>query len=154
MSRSNFVDRGGLWVLSQSVLMLGVVVGAVLFKGNVSKPGLAVGVALCASGAFFGIAGVAVLKGSRTAFPKPRDGSRLIRDGIYSRVRHPLYTSVLLLSVGWALCWGSWPAFSLAVLMVPFFHCKANVEERWLRQKFPEYDAYSRRVPRFIPWVY
>ena len=69
-------------------------------------------------------------------------------------MRHPLYTSVVLVCVGWALTWGSLVALLLALVMLPFFYAKANVEEGWLRQKFPEYNAYERRVRRFVPGVF
>jgi protein-S-isoprenylcysteine O-methyltransferase Ste14 len=154
-ANSAFVERGGLWVLSQSVLMIGVILLAVVFPGMRAQLAqrLAGGL-LIAVGAFFGLAGVAALKGNRTAFPKPREHSRFIQDGIYAYVRHPLYTSVILVCAGWALAWGSVVALLPALLMVPFFYAKANVEESWLRQKFPEYNAYERRVRRFIPGVF
>jgi protein-S-isoprenylcysteine O-methyltransferase Ste14 len=31
---------------------------------------------------------------------------------------------------------------------------KSRREERWLREKFPEYAAYQRRVRRLIPFLY
>ena len=152
---SSFLERGGLWVVSQSVLMAGVVVLAIGYPGELSSRSvMAIGFALLAIGAFFGLAGVAALKGNRTAFPKPREQSNLIQRGIYAHVRHPLYTSVILVSVGWALVWRSWVALALGLIMLPFFHAKTKVEERWLRDKFPEYERYQQRVRRFIPWVY
>jgi len=103
-------------------------------------------------GAFFGLAGALALKGNRTAFPRPRANSRLIREGIYSRVRHPLYTSVMLVSAGWAIAWNSPAAVAVTLAMVPFFYAKARLEESWLAEKFPDYQDYAKRVPRFIPW--
>lgn len=47
-----------------------------------------------------------------------------------------------------------WPALLVAAMLIPFFHAKARREERWLREKFPEYAEYERRVRRFIPWIY
>jgi protein-S-isoprenylcysteine O-methyltransferase Ste14 len=38
--------------------------------------------------------------------------------------------------------------------LAPLFDAKARREERWLRQKFPEYAGYERRVWRFVPWIY
>jgi protein-S-isoprenylcysteine O-methyltransferase Ste14 len=111
------------------------------------------GVGLLAVGGFFGVAGVRVLGENRTPFPRPKDGSVLIQHGIYARVRHPLYTSVMLVSLGWALGWQSWPAVAVAVAQVPFFLAKARREEHWLCQKFPGYAEYARQVPRFVPGV-
>jgi len=80
--------------------------------------------------------------------------SQLVQHGIYAVIRHPLYTSVISVSLGWALVWQSWPAILVAAALIPFFHAKAHHEERWLREKFPEYADYERRVRRFIPWLY
>jgi protein-S-isoprenylcysteine O-methyltransferase Ste14 len=102
-------------------------------------------------GGYFGIAGVFVLGKNRTPFPQPRAGSELVQHGIYARVRHPLYTSVMLASLGWALIWQSVAAFVAALTLIPFFLAKARREERWLREQFPGYADYERRVPRFVP---
>ena len=155
LASTEFRERGGLWVVSQSVLMIAVVGFAPAYSGGLRLPGLrAAGFILIALGAFFGLAGVWALKGNRTAFPKPREGSKLIQHGIYSRVRHPLYTSVVLVSLGWALVWQSGIALLLATSMAPFFHAKTRVEERCLRERFPEYAEYERRVCRFLPFLF
>ena len=109
----------------------------------------------CGLGAVFGLAGVTALRGNRTAFPKPKDGSELIQSGVYAWVRHPLYSSVLLVSLGWALAWQSAIALVLALSMGPFFYAKAKLEERWLRARFSEYAEYESRVCcRFLPFIF
>ncbi len=52
------------------------------------------------------------------------------------------------------MVWQSWPAFLAAAMLIPFFHAKARHEERRLREKFPDYAEYERRVRRFIPRIY
>ena len=154
-ANSRFIERGGLWVLSQSMLMIALIVLAVMFHSEKVVLALRLaGTLLITIGAFFGVAGVAALKDNRTAFPKPRNHSRLIQHGIYAYVRHPLYTSVIMVSAGWASVWASSIAVVLALAMVPFFYAKARVEENWLREKFPDYRAYERRVCRFVPWLF
>ena len=109
------------------------------------------GAGLLVAGAVFGLAGLAALGRGTTPLPKPADGARLVQSGIYAWVRHPLYTSVMLASLGWALVWQSGPAFTAALMQIPFFHAKARREERWLRERFPDFAGYERRVPRFLP---
>ena len=94
---------------------------------------------------------VIVLGRNRTPYPQPREGSELVQHGVYAQVRHPLYTSVILASLRWSLIWQSWPAFIAALVLIPFFHAKARREELWLREQFPGYADYERRVPRFVP---
>jgi len=149
---SSFAARGGWWVVAQSFLMLASVGLAVLFPGDWTRtPLMAAGGVLFVIGGYFGIAGVLVLGRNRTPFPQPRAGSQLVQHGIYSRVRHPLYTSVMVAALGWALIWQSAAAFAAALTLIPFFHAKARREERWLNQTFSAYADYARRVPRFLP---
>lgn len=151
-SSNTFAARGGWWVVGQSLLMLATVMLAAMFPGNWTNLAIIVaGSVLFAIGGYFGIAGVIVLGKNRTPFPQPREGSKLIKHGIYSRVRHPLYTSVMLASLGWALIWQSTAAFCAAFTLLPFFYAKTRQEERWLRNLFPGYADYARRVPRFLP---
>lgn len=105
-------------------------------------------------GAIFGISGAFILGRSRTIFPEPLPGSRLIRHGIYGIVRHPLYSSVILLSLAWALWWRSIPGLVPALMTVGFLDAKARHEERLLSLKFPDYEGYARRVKRLLPWIY
>lgn len=148
----NFLNRGGGWVIVQSILMTAVIVLAVRFPGDGTQlPVIAIGAGLFIIGGYFGIAGVIVLGKNRTPFPQPREDSELVQHGIYARVRHPLYTSVMLASLGWALLWQSVVAGVAALALIPFFLAKARREEHWLREQFPGYADYERRVPRFVP---
>lgn len=149
---NTFASRGGIWVVAQSLLMLTVIGLGVLFQGDWTRISvIASGGVLFVVGGYFGIAGVVVLGRNRTPFPQPRVGSELIQHGIYARLRHPLYTSVMLVSLGWALIWQSAAAFIAALILIPFFYAKAIQEERWLHQTFSGYADYARRVPRFLP---
>lgn len=151
-SENGFLSRGGAWVIGQSILMTAVIALGVTFHGNWTRLAvIAAGAGLFLIGGWFGIAGVFALGRNRTPFPKPREDSELVQRGIYAKVRHPLYTSVMLASIGWALIWQSGPALLAASILIPFFHAKARREERWLRKQFPDYVDYERRVPRFIP---
>jgi len=151
-ARSNKSPQGSAWVAVQFVIMFALLGAAPLWRGQwPGKAAPAIGAALVLAGAWLGIAGVRVLGLNRTPFPEPKPGSQLITTGIYARVRHPLYASVIALGFGWALLWRSEPALALAVAQAVFFHAKARFEERRLRERFAEYDGYARRVPRFLP---
>jgi protein-S-isoprenylcysteine O-methyltransferase Ste14 len=137
------------------ILMAGVVGAGFLWHGEWRWLPLAV------AGWFFMVcAGLISLIGAwqlgrhLTPFPDPRSGSQLVRTGVYGIVRHPLYCSVTLAAVGWALLQSSLPALAAAFLLAAYFDLKARYEERLLRQHFPEYTAYAARVRRLIPWIY
>ena len=152
---SKFIQRGGLWVAGQSVLLFAVVILGVVFHGDGKN------LLVMASGAGFfvvalgcGFAGTVALGRNLTPFPKPSTHTQLVQGGIYGLMRHPLYTAVFCASTGWALVWQSWPALLATLAIAPFFDAKARREECWLRQQFPEYASYEQRVRRFIPWIY
>ena len=151
----HFVQRGGLWVLGQAVL-LAAVLAATLFWHNSELGPLAriAGIVLLVVGACCGLAGTVSLGQNLTPFPKPNQETKLVETGLYGFIRHPLYTAVFCGAVGWALVWQSLPSLWPALLLGPFFDAKARVEERFLRELFPEYAAYQQRVRRFIPFLY
>ena len=152
---SEFLQRGGLWVLGQGMLLGAVIAGGILCRNQWQSLALPLcGAFLLLVSAGFGWAGTISLGRNLTPFPKPSASSRLVQTGIYGLIRHPLYTAVFCGSVGWALVWRSWPALLAALALAPLFDAKARVEERWLRQQVPEYAGYEQRVRRFVPWIY
>jgi protein-S-isoprenylcysteine O-methyltransferase Ste14 len=151
----SFFKKGGGWVLAQFSIMAAWLVLTPIGHTVTSSPWLWIpAISLIGSGAAAGIAGTLVLGRNRTPFPKPRTDSHLVQTGIYALVRHPLYASLIALSLGWASLWGSGLGAALAVVQALFLDAKAQREERWLHQQFPEYAVYAAKVKRFIPWVY
>ena len=78
----------------------------------------------------------------------------LATSGPYAYTRNPLYLGSLLIGVGFAVAARSW--WVGVVLVVMFFAIYLPVirgEEAYLRQNFPEFEEYSRRVPRMFPKV-
>lgn len=150
---SRFFQRGGVWVLMQSVLLAAVILLAAFYRRDGFHP-LAViaGAALLIIAAGVALAGALALGKNLTPFPKPGGQAQLVRHGIYAVIRHPLYASVIAGAIGWALVWQSWPALLVAVFLIPFFLAKARREERWMSDKFPEYADYKRQVRGFVPW--
>jgi protein-S-isoprenylcysteine O-methyltransferase Ste14 len=152
---ATFRERGGAWVIAQSILLVGLVVIGVVFRGQFHSSILFVfGAILFFAAAVTGILGLMHLGRNLTPFPKPMEQTRLVQHGIYGWVRHPLYTSLILGAFGWGLLWQSWAALAGALAVAVFFNAKAVREEQYLRAQFPDYDDYARRVRRLIPGVY
>ena len=82
-------------------------------------------------------------------------GQTLVDTGLYSRVRHPMYTGILLWLAGLAL-WLESTAAAIGVLaLVPFFLGRILAEERFLRDTLEGYGDYTNRVRhRLIPFVW
>ncbi len=144
--------RGEWWVVAQVALLAAVGVLPPAGPKVVSAPAAAVSVALI--GAIMLVAGAVGLGSSLSILPFPREGARIVRHGVYRWVRHPMYGGVILLTVGWAVHRGDLLHVVLAVGIGLFFAAKASREERYLQDRFPDYEGYRSRTWRFVPWVY
>lgn len=113
-----------------------------------------VGLGLLVVGAAVGASAVTALGRNLTPFPVPRRGAVLVTSGPYARVRHPIYSAVMLLALGWAAGTGSGLTWAGAAVLGLLFDAKARFEERALGRAFPAYAAYVRRTKRFLPFVY
>ena len=83
-----------------------------------------------------------------------RKNEALATSGPYAYTRNPLYLGSLLIGIGFALASRSW--WVGVVLVAMFFAIYVPVirdEEKFLRQRFPEFEEYARRVPRMLPRV-
>ncbi len=146
--------RGEGWVVLQGVLFVVILLAPrmppLTFPGWLQGLGLL----LLVSGGSFGVWAIRALGKSLTAFPKPIEGGALVTVGPYRYVRHPIYTGLILGTLGWALLRANLLGVGLALALFMFFDLKSRQEERWLVQAYGGYDAYRRRVRKLIPWVY
>ncbi len=72
--------------------------------------------------------------------------------GIYTRVRHPQYTCLIVSSAGMLLLWPRYLVLISFVTMLFAYYFLARVEERECSARFGAgYDAYLRRTPMFLP---
>jgi protein-S-isoprenylcysteine O-methyltransferase Ste14 len=77
---------------------------------------------------------------------------RLVVDGIFAHARHPLYCGNFMLLLGLMMIWNSPLGYAVTALLAFGLFSMACAEEAFLRGKFGrEYEAYSARVPRFVP---
>lgn len=82
-------------------------------------------------------------------------GQRVISDGPYAIVRHPMYSGALLLILGTPLLLGSWWGLALAPALILLFAVRAVMEERTLMAELPGYADYAARVRhRLVPFVW
>jgi hypothetical protein len=79
----------------------------------------------------------------------------LVSTGPYSWVRHPQYTSGMVMLIGWFLVWGALYTLGLIPLIGGIIYTQALIEEKYiLEKKFGrEYVEYSERVGMLIPRV-
>ena len=85
-----------------------------------------------------------------------RHEHRLITQGVYRAIRHPMYSALALYSVGQALVIPNWVAgFTYAIAMAILIALRVGAEEKMMAEQFgDQYVAYSARTKRFVPGVW
>lgn len=89
-----------------------------------------------------------------TPLPYPREDGQLVKSGVYSIVRHPLYSGLIFAAFSWVVFQLSLSHLIGAAILCAFFDAKARREEAWLSEKYPEYSDYQQKVKKLIPGVY
>lgn len=153
-------QRGEWYLAVQAGLFLLLVFGPRTCRGVTSwnAPytwiGSVGGCALFLAGIFLATTGAFNLGKNLTPLPVPKDHSELIVSGAYRLVRHPIYSGIIFMAVGWGMWLNSWLTVGYALLLFVFFDIKSRYEERLLVGKFLEYSAYLKRVKKLVPFIY
>lgn len=83
-----------------------------------------------------------------------RKNEELATSGPYAYTRNPLYLGSLLIGIGFAFAARSWwIGIALVVMFFAIYLPVIRAEEAFLRANFPEFGAYSHRVPRLLPRI-
>ena len=117
-----------------------------------SRTGVAVVVALV--GVAFGFTAMAIFLRAKTTMNPVKVGttSMLVTHGVFRVTRNPMYVSLVLYLVAWAMYLSNW----LALLLVPAFalyinHFQIKPEERALSElSGQEYAYYKAKVRRWL----
>lgn len=150
VAAASSADRA--WVVAQSLFLIALGIAAPLWPGQWPRAvSISIGSAAFLFAAWTGISAVFRLGRNRTPFPAPRPGSTLVTTGIYARIRHPLYSAMMAMGLGWACFWSNGIALVLAAVFIVFLHTKAKFEEQLLSAHFEDYSSYADRVPRYFP---
>ena len=86
--------------------------------------------------------------------PDVPEGSNLVTEGPYKYVRHPMYSSLLLVTL--ALVLDHFSKFRLFIWIVLLFDLliKLSYEEELLSVHFTDYSFYKKRTKRLIPFLF
>jgi protein-S-isoprenylcysteine O-methyltransferase Ste14 len=90
------------------------------------------------------------------AHEKPADIVKIVNNGVFSKIRHPLYLSAIIINLGIALAFGIVITILIALLSIFHWIMTALKEEEFLLQKFGEdYRQYKKNVRwRFLPGIF
>ena len=89
---------------------------------------------------------------------KPKQGIEdttvLVKIGIYKYIRHPLYSSLILIAWGAFLKNMSWLSVILVIMATIFSIATAMVEEKENLGRFGDkYTSYMKSTKRFLPFI-
>ncbi len=86
--------------------------------------------------------------------PEPDTTTTLITSGPYAFIRHPLYTSLILLTFGLFVNYPVISHFLAFALLFIILNIKITYEEKLLLKNFPNYTKYQAVTHKLFPFVY
>ena len=79
----------------------------------------------------------------------------LVTDGPYRYIRHPIYTSVLLMMLGTFLYYGTYFILAMFIMMMITFLLRTKREEKIMIRLFgKKYENYMKKSKSMIPYVW
>lgn len=152
--RRPYAHRWYRWVVFECLLALVILQAEVWFTDPFSVLQLFSWIAL--TGSFLlAIHGFSLLRRLGAPDQDIEATTRLVREGAYRFIRHPLYASLLLFGFGVALKRLSLISIALLLILLLAVYATARVEEQANLERFgDEYQQYRQVTKRFIPFVW
>tara|TARA_Y100001978_G_scaffold45854_1_gene40877 strand:- start:1287 stop:1793 length:507 start_codon:yes stop_codon:yes gene_type:complete len=97
-------------------------------------------------GIIFLIFSIKELGNNLSPFPRPKKDGKFISKGIYKIFKHPMYYSLMIFSLGLFLINLSIYNFILSIALSIILFLKIKQEEKYLKNKFPDYLKYKNRL--------
>jgi protein-S-isoprenylcysteine O-methyltransferase Ste14 len=97
---------------------------------------------------------IAMQKSKLRILPEPSVHAVLITNGPYRFIRHPMYTAILLASIGLLVLQFTWIRLAIAIALAIVLLVKLFWEEQMLSRKFEMYEQYTKSTYRLIPFIF
>ena len=101
------------------------------------------------------VSGYMAKTGLSIVFGKKAQSQGVIRKGVFSYVRHPIYLSEIILYLGLLVLHISLATVFIWIIAILFLHYISRYEEKLLLAKYgKEYEQYMKEVPMWFPRLY
>lgn len=92
-------------------------------------------------------------RGNFNIQPKLKEGCQLVTTGAYNYIRHPMYTSVILMMLGVLVSTPTLLEFLFFIILMAVLILKARREEKLWCGHDETYIKYQKRTKLFIPYI-
>ncbi|HEV2861829.1 MAG TPA: isoprenylcysteine carboxylmethyltransferase family protein [Pyrinomonadaceae bacterium] len=157
------IEREGRWNSragsAMDVVMPASVLAYAFYPGWVARLSLPLPAWLRVGGAALALASLAYLALVHRALGRHwsaslrlREVHRLVTDGPYARVRHPMYAALFAYMAGLSLAASNWVVLVPRAVQTARLYARIPSEERMMAERFgEEYGAYAARSGRLLP---
>jgi protein-S-isoprenylcysteine O-methyltransferase Ste14 len=101
----------------------------------------------------FGAMGV-MKYGNFNVVPTPVEKGRLVTNGPYSVIRHPMYTSIFIFAIALLAAQFNIAKLLVCIALILGLIVKMLYEESLLRKHFEGYESYIHKTKRVIPFIW
>ena len=105
-------------------------------------------------GVLITIAGVSLCLAASIHLGRAKEAGKMATSGPFQYIRHPIYTSIYLISIGFGFLFFAWIWFLVMVVFIPLWWLESKEEEKEMLEKYgKEYVDYQERTKMFVPRV-
>jgi protein-S-isoprenylcysteine O-methyltransferase Ste14 len=91
----------------------------------------------------------------KTPFLQIVEDHKLVTDGYYKHIRHPIYLGEIGRALGWAIILSSLYGLVFMTIGLAFLLIRIEIEEKMLIEAFgEEYKEYQRKTKKLIPYIH
>jgi protein-S-isoprenylcysteine O-methyltransferase Ste14 len=113
------------------------------------------GLAITAAGLVFAVLARLYIGKNWSALIQVKQGHELIQTGLYALVRHPIYSGLMLATLGTAIAYGELSGFLGFIMVVSAWGYKSRLEESVMAEHFgAQYETYRSNVKGLVPFVW